>query len=272
MKNIYLRDAGVIDEKTNRKYFRTKEFFKRLDNAIYLSKKNSIGLQLTISKDFFISNHEKFKKKLDELKSLKSITIHLHAFYESLISKKKETLIFIDTLNDFLRSFENIKGFCIHPDNVSNYLFLKKLKIKKRYIAIEVCDLKSRSGNNIKEIRKILRDNNFLDLVLDSSHIEQIREKYPKELTTQQYFNEFKKKTVEIQISSNKNEYKKSIFTKDFSTDHCLLTLSDKKIYKDLLKIEGLKKINLVIEGVVPFNRYGYSLLRNEIKLLKNLK
>ena len=139
-------------------------------------------------------------------------------------------------------------------------------------MAIEVCDLKSKSGNNIKEIRKILRDNNFLDLVLDSSHIEQIREKYPNELTIQQYFNEFRKKTVEIQISSNKNEYKKNIFTNNFNTDHCLLTLSDKKIYKDLLKIEGLNKINLVIEGVVPFNKYGFSLLKNEIKLLKNLR
>ena len=112
----------------------------------------------------------------------------------------------------------------------------------------------------------------FLDLVLDSSHIEQIREKYPKELTTLQYFREFRKKTVEIQISSNKNEYKKNIFTENFNTDHCLLTLSDKKIYKDLLKIKGLKKINLVIEGVVPFNKYGFSLLRNEIKLLKKLQ
>ena len=272
MNKIFLRDAGVIDPKTNNKYWEKKEFFKRLSNAIFLSKKNCIGMQLTINKDFFLENIQLFKNKAHELKSLKCITIHLHAYYDSLISKNKKTLIFIESLNDFTKSLKNIKGYCIHPDNVKEYSYLRMLKVKKRYMAIEVCDLKSRSGNNVMEIRNILKENKFLDLVLDSSHIQQIREKFPKEFTTLEYFKEFKKKTVEIQISSNKNEYGKKIFTSNFKTDHCLLSLSDKKIYRDLLCITGLKKINLVIEGVVPFNKYGFSLLKKEIRMLNNFK
>ena len=258
MNKIFLRDAGVINEKTNKKYFKKLEFFKRLENAIYLSRKKSIGLQITINKNFFLENIKSFNKKIEQLNSLKAITIHLHAYYNSLISKKNETRKFINLLNKFLNSLENVKGYCVHPDNVSSYLFLKKLKIKKRYVAIEVSDLKSRSGNNVLEIRNILKSNKFLDLVLDSSHIEQIREKFPQEFTTFQYFKEFKKKTVEIQISSNKNLYKKNIFTQNFKTDHSLLSLSDKKIFNNLIKIQGLKKINLIIEGVVPFNKYGF--------------
>ena len=272
MNKIFLRDAGVIKEKTNKKYFNKLEFFLRLDNAIYLSKKKSIRVQITINKNFFLENIQSFNKKIKELSSLKAITIHLHAYYNSLINKQKETIEFVNLLNKFSSSLKNVRGYCIHPDNVKNYLFLQKLKIKKRYVAIEVTDLKSRSGNNVLEIRNILKNNKFLDLVLDSSHIEQIREKFPKELTIFQYFKEFKNKVVEIQISSNKNLYEKNIFTKNFKTDHSLLSLSNKKIFNDLMKIHGLKKINLTIEGVVPFNDYGFSLLNKEINLLNKLK
>jgi len=273
MNKIFIRDAGVIDCKTNKKYFTKSEFFKRLDNAIYLANKNSIGLQLTINKNFFLKHIIFFFKKLKDLKKLNGITIHLYAPYHSLISSKKETSNFIKLLNKFTKTLSNIKGYCIHPDNVSNYLFLKELKIKRRYVAIEVCDLKSKCGNNVAEIREILKKNKFLDLVLDSSHIQAIREKFSNEFTVQQYFNEFQKRIVEIQISSNTNEYRNNIFTKNFKTDHSLLSLSrDPKIYNALIKIKDLKKINLVIEGIVPFNLYGLSLLKKEIDLLNSFQ
>lgn len=271
MKKIFLRDAGVINEKTNNKYFKKREFFNRLNNAIYLANKNSIGLQLTINKNFFLENIESFEKKKIELISVKALTIHLHSFYNSLISETKENIKFVNLLNRFFNKFKNLKGYCIHPDNVSNYKYLKKLKIKKRYMAIEVCDLKSKSGNNFLEISDLLKKNKFLDLVLDSSHIEQTREKYPLEPNTLQYFKAFKSRAVEIQLSSYINLYKKNIFTNKFKTDHCLLSLSDKNFFSELKKIKGLNKINLVIEGVVPFNKYGEKLLKKEIKLLNEL-
>ena len=51
-----------------KKYFTKSEFFKRLDNAIYLANKNSIGLQLTINKNFFLKHIIFFFKKLKDLK------------------------------------------------------------------------------------------------------------------------------------------------------------------------------------------------------------
>ena len=65
--------------------------------------------------------------------SLKKLTVHLHAYYDSLISGSKKTQRFVKLLNTFFKDLNNLDGYCIHPDNVSNYFFLKKLKIKKRY-------------------------------------------------------------------------------------------------------------------------------------------
>tara|TARA_B100000902_G_scaffold400048_1_gene475174 strand:+ start:1356 stop:2177 length:822 start_codon:yes stop_codon:yes gene_type:complete len=272
MNKIFLRDAGIINEKTNKKYFNKKEFFLRLENALFLCKKKSIGLQLTINQDFFMKYYDFFLKKKKDFMSLKKLTVHLHAYYDSLISESKKTQRFVKLLNTFFKDLNNLDGYCIHPDNVSNYFFLKKLKTKKRYVAIEVCDLKSKSGNNVGEIRDLLKKNKFLTLVLDSSHINQIKEKYKEEYDISQYFYEFKKKIVEFQISSNKNNYQKKIFTRNFKTDHCLLALSNKKIYNELKRLKGLKNINLVIEGVVPNNNFGHLLLNKEIRLLNNFK
>ena len=271
MNKIFLRDAGVLDVNFKGKYFSKIEFFSRLDNAIVLTKKFHIGLQLTISKDFFINNIDSFIDRKIILKRINKLTIHLHAFYDSLFSSDKRSKIFVEKLNIYLKDFKNLKGFCVHPDNVSNYKELKKLKKKKRYLAIEVCDLKSKSGNNFLQIKDLLNHYKFLDLVLDSSHINQIKEKYKNEYNFSHYFKTFKDKVKEIQLSSNKNNYEK-IFSKKFKTDHSLIILSDKKIFKELMQIKGLRFTNIVIEGVVPFNYKGENLLKKEIQLYKKLR
>ena len=51
-----------------------------------------------------------------------------------------------------------------------------------------------------------------------------------------------------------------------------LIQVSDKKIYNELIRLKGLKNINLVIEGVVPNNDFGHLLLNKEIRLLNNFK
>ena len=76
---------------------------------------------------------------------------------------------------------------------------------------------------------------------------------------------------MEIQISSNENNYKKKIFSKNFKTDHSLLVISKKKISIQLLKMPYFKNLNLVIEGVVPYSAYGKNLLSKEILLLKKI-
>ena len=80
-----------------------------------------------------------------------------------------------------------------------------------------------------------------------------------------------KDKVKEIQLSSNKNNYEK-IFSKKFKTDHSLIILSDKKIFKELMQMKGLRFTNIVIEGVVPFNYKGENLLKKEIQLYKKLR
>lgn len=273
MNKIYLRDAGVLISSFKDKYFSKKEFFTRLDNAIFLSKKFKIGLQLTLSKNFFLENIKSFEERKLTLEKIKNMTIHLHAFYDSLFSNDRKTKLFVKKLNLYFKNFKNLKGFCVHPDNVSTYLELKKIKKKNRYLAIEVCDLKSKSGNNFIEIKYLLQNHKFLDLVLDSAHINQIREKYSNEYTFTDYFKIFKEKIVEIQLSTNKNLYKKIFLNRKLKTDHSLMVLEkDKYIFKELVKLRGLKATNIVIEGVVPFSLKGKNLLNKEIKLINKLK
>ena len=270
MKYIYLRDAGVINENTNNQYFSKNEFFSRLDNAINLTKKFKIHLQLTIGKDFFLDNLSNFNKIKFKLKKIKFITVHLQANYNSLISNDQRSILFIKKLIKFSNDLKNIVGYCVHPDNVRKYETLKKLKNKKNYLAIEVTDLKSKSGNNFKQIQKLLNKYKYLDLVLDTSHINDIRKKFKDEPNFNDYCNYFGKRIVEIQISSNENRYKK-IFTKNFKTDHSLLCLSNKKIFNELTKMPYFKHLNLVIECVVPFNAYGKNLLSKEISMFKKI-
>ena len=59
MKYIYLRDAGVINEKTCNPYFYKDEFFTRLDNAIKLTKK----FKSSIMGDFFCFKVSNFALK-----------------------------------------------------------------------------------------------------------------------------------------------------------------------------------------------------------------
>ena len=271
MKYIYLRDAGVINEKTNNPYFYKDEFFTRLDNAIILTKKFKIHLQLTIGKDFFLDNFNNFNKIKNKLKSIKFITVHLQANYNSLISNDKKTILFIKKLIKFSKDLKNIVGYCVHPDHVKKYDTLKKLKNNTNYLAIEVTDLKARSGNSFKQIKKLLSKYQYLNLVLDTSHINDIKSKYRNEPNFNDYCNYFGKRIVEIQISSNENNYKKEIFTRDFKTDHSLLAISSKKITNQLLDMPYFKNLNLVIEGVVPYNLYGRKLLLKEVSILKKV-
>ena len=272
MKNIYIRDAGVIKINSNNKYFSKKEFFLRLSNAIKLALKLSLNLQITVNNDFFLKNMSKFFHFKKKLKKINRILIHLHTRYNSLIKKNDKTYRFVDSLNRYADDLRNVMGYCIHPDNVSNYQALEKLIKKKRYLAIEVTDIKSKSGNKVTHIRKLLKKYKFLRLVLDTSHISQVKKKYKKEPNLNSYFSEFKSKIVEIQISSDENLYPKNLFSKNFSTDHSLLTLSKSNIYDEMKSIKNLNKKNLVIEGVVPLNNYGYKLLKKEIKLFKKIR
>ena len=111
MNKVFLRDAGIINEKTNKKYFTKKEFFLRLENALFLCKKKSLGLQLTINQDFFIKYYDFFLEKRKDFICLKKLIVHLHAHYDSLISGSKKTQRFVKLLNTFFKDFNNFVLF-----------------------------------------------------------------------------------------------------------------------------------------------------------------
>ena len=130
--------------------------------------------------------------------------------------------------------------------------------------------MKAKNGNNYGDIKKILNKYRFLKLVLDTSHIRQIKECYASEPNITEYWREFSKKVVEIQVSNNMNCYK-NIFKKKFKTNHSLLCLRKNSIIPELKKINFFSKTNLTIEGVIPFCNLGEQLLIKEINLFRKI-
>ena len=55
-----------------------------------------------------------------------------------------------------------------------SWKFLKKLKMKKNYLAIEVTDKKGRYGNEISHLEFLLKKYKFLKLVLYQNRIYRI--------------------------------------------------------------------------------------------------
>ena len=263
---IYLRDAGVIRPGEEKKFFTKNEFFTRLDDAIFLSKKFSINLQLTISKNFFIKYKKLFFSYANNLKEFRSILIHLHTTYNDKFSRDVKSKNFVNLLKLFDKKLNNISGYCVHPDEVIDYYYLKKLIKKNTYMAIEITDTKSKYGNSIEDLNEILLENKFLKLVLDTSHIKSIENRSLNKKDIYEYSQYYKKCLVEIQISDNTNNYFYEI-NKSFKTDHSLITSKNNKIIKSLSKIK-IKTLNQVIEGVVPFNKNGFNKLSKQIKIL----
>ena len=266
MKNIFLRDAGILnkDNKT--------PFFTRLNNCINLCKRYNLNIQITIHKNFFLKNintYLKFQKKLSKINNL---TIHLHADYDDLIGKDNLSKIFFKKLTAYIKKLKNVSGICIHPDHIKNYSLFKRLKRKNLYVSIEVTDLKSKSGNRFKQIQKLLKKHTELNLVLDSSHINSIKSKYKSEKNFNEYVNYFKDRIVEFQLSNNVNSYGLQHFQNKLTTDHSLLCLKKNKLIKELMDIKYyFKDLNIIMEGVIPYNFKNNILLKKEIQIIKKI-
>lgn len=270
MKNkLFLRDAGILNLNHKEKYFTKNEFFSRLDNAIELCSKYDLNLQLSISMKFFLDYKKNFYQRKRYLKKFDKITIHLHTYLDDPFGKDKITKKFISEVKKFFKVLNNVVGVCVHSDEVADFNTLKKFKTKNCYMAIENTDQKSKYGNKVEEVSKILNANKFLSLVVDTSHVAQIKKKFKSQPNFHQYISKFNKRCVEIQVSSNKNLYG-NFFKNKFKTDHTLLSAGKTKII-DEMKKEDLSNKNIVIEGVVPYNKIGIKLLEKEIKLLTKI-
>lgn len=265
MENLYLRDASIL---LNLKEISYSNNLKRLEKTFKICVKNKLSIQITIDKNFYLKNHKKIEKITKKyLDQIKYITIHLTTTYDNLFSNDYDTKKFTEIFSKQLNKTKKIIGICIHPDHVDSWKYLKKLKTKRNYLAIEVTDKKARYGNKISHLNLILKKYKFLKLVVDTSHIKELS-KF-KILTFKTVLKKFKKKIVEAQISDFGNFYK----SKSIKTTHSLLYLKKDKKIRD--QIKALKKNNkniiFTIEGLIPFSNNEKFHLLNEIQYIRQI-
>lgn len=265
MKNLYLRDACILLDKKEISYSNS---ILRLKEALNICIKHKTNIQITLDKKHYLENYKTINKLiLKRLNKIKFITIHLTTSYQNLFSNDIRTMKFTNTLLSLIKSSQKkIVGICIHPDHIDSWKYLKKLSTTSTYLAVEVTDKKAIYGNKISHISKLLKNNNFLKIVIDTSHIKEL-EKF-KIMTFDKFFNKFKEHIVEAQISDFGNFYK----TKLVKTTHSLLHLKkDKKIKFQINLLKKINNLNFVIEGLIPFNKNRTQNLLKELNYLKSI-
>lgn len=264
MNNLFLRDASIMLSDKEKSYSNS---LKRLEKTFLICHKNNINIQITIDKNFFLKNHKKIYLILKRSKKkIKKITIHLTTSYNNLFSEDDETKEFTKNLIYLIKELgRKIVGICIHPDHINSWKYLKKLKTKNNYLAIEVTDKKAKYGNRISHLRKILKNNHYLKVVLDTSHIKELKKN--NIMTFKNFYKNFKSYIVEAQISDFGNFYNSN----KIKTTHSLLFLKKDDEIRNQIKILKEKNINFVIEGLVPYFRNNDKIIRNEINYIKNI-
>ncbi len=265
MENLYLRDASIL---LNIKEISYSNNLKRLEKTFKICVKNKINIQITIDKVFYLNNHKMIDKIIKKYQNkINYITIHLTTTYDNLFSDDKDTKVFTYLLLDMIKNTKKIIGICIHPDHINSWKFLKKLKTKNNYLAIEVTDKKAKYGNKISHLKLLLKKNKFLKLVLDTSHIKELTK--TKILTFENIYKKFKKKIVETQISDFGNFYN----SKSIKTTHSLLYLKkDNKILNQIRTLKkNHKKMIFTIEGLIPFDKKETKHILKEIEYLNKI-
>ncbi len=265
MDKIFLRDASIMKHANEKSYV---DDIKRTSKAFDLCLKHNLSIQITINKTYFLKNSKKFDNILKKKSNYSpKITIHLTAFYDDLFSKDLRTKQFVSKLNILTRKYKNIIGICVHPDHLNSWLYLKDLKKKDTYLAIEVTDKKARYGNKISHIKKIIQKNPYLKIVLDTSHIKELES--INQLKFKKFFKLFSKYIVEAQISDFGNFYK----NKKINTTHSLLFLNKDKNIKKQIKVlyNENNEINWVLEGLLPYGAKEKKYLKNEVAYVKKI-
>ena len=265
MENLYLRDASIL---LNLKEISYSNNVRRLEKTFRICEKNKLNIQITIDKSFYLKNHKRIGRVIKKYNNkIRYITIHLTTTYANLFSDDLDTKKFVEKFCHQIKKTKKIIGICVHPDHVKSWRFLKKLKMKKNYLAIEVTDKKARYGNEISHLEFLLKKYKFLKLVIDTSHIKELsRHKF---MTFEKVLKKFNNKIVEAQISDFGNFYK----SKSIKTTHSLLHLKkDKKIFNQIkLLKERNKKIIFTIEGLLPYGNKTNSYLMNEMRYINQI-
>ncbi len=260
--NLFLRDAGVILDN------KEVNFLKRFHRCVELAEKNKLNVQITLDEQYFLFNHLKSASELAvHLQKFGRVLIHLHTSYSKRFGFNTFTDNSFLIMAEFITKCGNIKGVCVHPDNIEDFSVLERLKVNDMYVAIEILGKESRFGNHFSEISNILKEYGFLDLVLDTAHIMEMEETGEPGLGI--YFETFRNKIKEIHISQPQNLYDPKVMGADFMTSHSLLTLKNNNLVKSLSALNLAGEVNTVIEGVIPPGEYGEKCLRNEVTQLR---
>lgn len=266
MKNnvLFLRDASILmDQGEN-------DFIRRFRKAVLAAKQNGLNLQITLNEDLVLeSDTQILKQMVTECLSFEHVLIHLHTSYSNKFGVNDFTMKTRDFVHHLIRECSNIDGLCVHPDLVDDMAVLQEFVVDNVYMGVEVLGKNATTGNRPSDITTILEQHDFLSVVLDTAHIQEMEMERAGEPDLTTYIDAFQKKIAEVHVSLFGNFYDQNLPSCRFSTDHSLLTCAP-SLEMDLLPtIKRLTGVNIVIEGVVPDGPLGCKLLKREVGLFK---
>ncbi len=243
-------------------------FLKRFYRCVELAEKNGLHVQITLDEQYFLSDHLRLTNELTaHLQKFEEVLIHLHTSHSKRFGRNAFTDNAFLILAEFIAKCGNIRGVCVHPDHTEDFSVLERLKINDIYVAIEILGKGAPFGNRFSEISDILKKHDFLDLVLDTAHVVEMKEAGEPGLGI--YFETFRDKIKEIHVSQTGNLYAPEVMGAGFVTSHSLLTLKNDNLVRSLSALNPVGEVNTVIEGIIPPGEYGETCLRNEVTQLR---
>lgn len=259
---FFLRDAVAILPDNGR------DLTARLARAVGLAQGLDLDLEITLDARFFGENKASLLQTIRGATSeFKRVVYHLHSGEEFLLGNNLHTRQLVEYCLEQIATGK-LQGVCVHPDLVDDFEALKPLALPGSYLATEVLDEKCSSFNTLAEIRKLLDEHDWLDLVLDTAHIAGMVPEGEPALPA--YCEEFAGRVVEVHISQMGNHYDPRKMGPDFDTNHSLLTLGARPLAENLGPLRELGGVNLVIEGVIPAGDFGRKLLEDEARSFRN--
>lgn len=260
LARTFLRDAVAILPDNRR------DLPERLGRAVFLAKKFSLNLEITLDARFFGAKDPAILEAIQKATTaFPGVAYHLHSSHDLKFGNNAHTR----ELVDFCRQQKeegHLLGLCAHPDLVVDFEVFRELVSKNFYVGVEVLDEKSTSFNTMSSMDELLARHNYLSLVLDTAHIAGMENQGEPPLA--KYCETFAGRIAEVHLSRPGNYYNAGQMGDLFDTDHSLLSLGDNETADSLRSLQTIDNLIMVIEGVIPAGDYGHKLLKDELKFL----
>lgn len=254
---LYLRDAVAILPDNRR------DLFERLQRSVFLAKKFSLNLELTLDSRIFLKPNFPLLEAIEKAtSSFDGAFYHLHGDENSMFgtnSHTRELLAFCKRQADF----GHLSGLCVHPDLVEDFSVFETLVSNEFFVGMEVLDETVSSFNTFTSMADLLDQYPYLGIVLDTAHIEGMEPQGEPPL--EKYCDYFADRIVEVHFSKRGNYYDAQQMGASFATNHSLQSLGDSEPTQLLQLLKTIDNLNLVIEGVIPAGKYGENCLQDEL-------